>query len=310
MKYFSLPIICFYNGKASITFGMLIMLIVFLLSLGIKESDYNKPNSDIRSIPPFWINIFTNDTNQDVIDSNQLFMDSNSVNIINNNRFIMGTDHLGRDVFKRSLSSSHVYYFPVFTSVFISLILGILLGISQNYLPNILINRTSSFFIDFLESFPRFMILLILFSIFKLHIYTIMVFIGLFNAPRIAKMTSNKIDSLKKNEYIEAAFELGKSEIRIVLVDILFYACKSFIIIQIPLLFAETVLIETSLSFLGIGIQGEAISWGYLVAEGKSDLIMGHYWVAGFPALLIILIIFSAHIITRGTIKWFEYNNQ
>ncbi len=283
------------------------MLIFIVSSLCMKDLDYNKIDPYNRSVPPFWLKYFSNDLKYRDENSKQAILDSNVRIISSKKQFLMGTDLYGRDVFGRSLSTSQTYFLPVFFSVTVCISLGILLGISQNFISISILNRISIFITDFIESFPRFMILLILFNIFNLHLYTIMMCIGLFNAPRMAKLTANKIESLKKNDQIDAAKELGLSDIYIVFKHILYKGSLSFLLIQIPLLFAETVLIETSLSFLGIGVQGEVISWGFLVAEGRNDFIIGNYWVAYFPAFLIIVLIWSAQSISNGFVKWFGY---
>jgi peptide/nickel transport system permease protein len=106
-----------------------------------------------------------------------------------------------------------------------------------------------------------------------------------------------RIASLRKRSYIEAAVALGLSPARIVLYHVLWLQGRGLLLVQATLGMAEAILIETSLSYLGFGVQEPTPSWGNMVALGKDYFFRGELWVSTAPALAILLAVLGLHLL-------------
>jgi peptide/nickel transport system permease protein len=127
-----------------------------------------------------------------------------------------------------------------------------------------------------------------------------MVVVGITNVPTVASLIRGKIQFLRDKNFIEAAVAIGLNTRSIILKHILWYNCRSLLIIQATLGMAEAILIETSLSYLGFGVQEPTPSWGNMVLSGANYLLQGKFWLSTTPALAILVTILGFHLLGDG----------
>ena len=116
----------------------------------------------------------------------------------------------------------------------------------------------------------------------------------------MASLIKSKIQFLKQKNFIEAATALGLKNAVIIFKHILWHNCRSVLIIQATLGMAEAILIETSLSYLGFGVQEPTPSWGNMVQSGANYFMQGKFWPSTAPALTILLTIMGFHLLGDG----------
>jgi peptide/nickel transport system permease protein len=134
------------------------------------------------------------------------------------------------------------------------------------------------------DSFPRLVLILLVIAAFKPDIYYIMMVVGLTNVPVVASLIKGKIQFLKQKNFIEADAALGLPTKTIILKHILWHNCRSLLIIQATLGMAEAILMETSLSYLGFGVQEPTPSWG--IWAGRRQLFHAGQVLAIYRARL------------------------
>jgi peptide/nickel transport system permease protein len=127
-----------------------------------------------------------------------------------------------------------------------------------------------------------------------------MVVVGLTHAPTVASMVKSKVIFLKQQNFIESAVCLGLKNRTIIVKHILWHNCRALLIIQATLGMAEAILIETSLSYLGFGVQEPMPSWGNMVQSGANYFLQGAFWPSTAPALAILFTILGFHLLGDG----------
>ncbi|MFW6139015.1 MAG: ABC transporter permease [Spirochaetota bacterium] len=212
---------------------------------------------------------------------------------------LFGTDYLGRDIFSRIVKGTEAFFIPGLLAITIATVFGITFGIISGFSPPIL-SRVVFYILNIIDSIPRFILILMIIAIFSPSIYLIMVFVGITSIPKIASYTSSKVDVLKNQGFIEACRALGLSQKSIIFKHIVWLSSKSVLIIQATLGMGEAILIETSLSYLGIGVQEPIPSWGNMVAMGKDFFFQGKIWLSTIPALVILVTIMGLYLLGDG----------
>ena len=212
---------------------------------------------------------------------------------------LLGTDFMGRDILARLIIGIQAYFLPGLLSIGIALLLGTWLGILAGYWGGIL-DTAATYLSNLLNSFPRLVLILLMVAAFKPDIYYIMIIVGITNVPIVASLIKSKIQFLKQKNFIEAANALGLKTRSIIFKHILWHNCRTVLIIQATLGMAEAILIETSLSYLGFGVQEPAPSWGNMVQAGANYFLQGNFWPSTAPALAILLTIMGFHLLGDG----------
>ncbi len=212
---------------------------------------------------------------------------------------LLGTDYMGRDMFSRLIVGIQAYFLPGLLAVFIALFFGTVLGVLAGYRGG-KFDTAITYFTNLVDSFPRLVLILLVIAAFKPDIYYIMIVVGLTNVPVVASLIKGKIQFLKQKNFIEADTALGLPTRTIILKHILWHNCRSLLIIQATLGMAEAILMETSLSYLGFGVQEPTPSWGNMVQAGANYFMQGKFWPSTAPALAILFTILGFHLLGDG----------
>ena len=212
---------------------------------------------------------------------------------------IFGTDYLGRDIFSRIVKGTEAFFIPGIISISVSTSFGLLFGIIAGFYPKYF-SKIIFYFLNIIDSIPRFIFILLIIVIFNPSIYLIMTFVGVSSIPKVATYIKSKVGLLKQQRFIEAGRALGLSQSAVIFKHIVWLSSKSILIIHATLGLGESILIETSLSYLGIGVQEPIPSWGNMVAMGKDFFFQGKFWLSTIPAVIILITIMGLYLLGDG----------
>jgi peptide/nickel transport system permease protein len=212
---------------------------------------------------------------------------------------ILGTDYLGRDMFSRIVEGTEAFFLPGLLSITISTTFGLLFGVIAGFYPK-LPSRLILYVLDIIDTIPRFIFILIIIVLFRPSIYLIMAFVGITSIPKITTYVKSKVELLKQQRFIEAGKALGLSQMTIIFKHIVWLSSKSVLVIHATLGMGEAILIETSLSYLGFGVQEPTPSWGNMVAMGTDYFFQGKVWLATIPAITILVTIMGLYLLGDG----------
>ncbi len=211
--------------------------------------------------------------------------------------YMLGTDELGRDVLSRVIWGARASLLAGVVSVCISLVIGVPIGLAAGYLGG-WIDSLISRITDAMLACP-FLILAIAFAAFLGPSLTnAMIAIGVSATPIFIRLTRAQVLSVKVEDYVEAARAIGNSHLRIALRHILPNVVAP-LLVQATLAIAAAVIAEASLSFLGLGQQPPAPSWGSMLNTAK-NYVDHAPWMAIWPGLSIFLLVLSFNLLGDG----------
>ena len=212
---------------------------------------------------------------------------------------ILGTDDVGRDLLARLLYGGRISLFVGITSTIISVLIGIPLGLIAGYFRGTaesIIMRTADAFM----SFPSMVLILVLVAVFGPSILTVTVVIGVLGWTAIAKLIYGNVLSIREREYIQAARAVGVSTKKILFSEVLPNAIPP-VWANISFRVAGAILTESSLSFLGMGVQTPQASWGNIIFAAQNLLVLtARPWVWLPPGICIILVVIGFNFIGEG----------
>jgi peptide/nickel transport system permease protein len=210
---------------------------------------------------------------------------------------LCGTDGYGRDEFSRILWGSRVSLVVGIASVFFSMLFGIPLGVIAGYKGG-RVDGMVSRFNDIFMSFPIVIFGLLILAIMGPGLFKIIIAIGIALTPRIARLARGSTLAIKEMPYIEAAKAVGQSDTKIILLHVLPNIFGEILVMG-TLWIATAIIVEASLSFIGLGVRPPTPSWGSMIRAGL-DQLTNAPWLSLFPGLAIFLTVFSFNLIADG----------
>jgi len=209
-------------------------------------------------------------------------------------KHIFGTDELGRDYFTRALYGARISLIVGILSMMVSIFIGTLVGAISGLLGG-KIDAIIMRIIDMLMSIPLFFLLLIVNSYLRPSIANIIIIIGIFGWMSIARIVRSETLSIKERDYILCSKALGSNNINIVKKHIIPNAIST-VIVAASINIADAILMESSLSFLGLGVQQPMASLGSMLQTAQAR-IGDKTYLAIFPGLMILLIVLSFNVL-------------
>ncbi len=213
---------------------------------------------------------------------------------------LMGTDQLGRDVFARMLYGARISLLVGFIAVGLSTLVGLVIGAISGYFGG-KVDSAIMRLVDIMLCFPALFLILAAVAFLEPNLTNIMVIIGLTGWMGVARLVRAEVLSLKERDFIQAARGIGASPARIIFRHLLPNAMGP-IIVSATLGVGSAILIESALSFLGLGVQPPTPSWGNILAEGKATLGVAP-WLLIIPGLAICWVVLGFHLLAEGMRK-------
>jgi peptide/nickel transport system permease protein len=210
----------------------------------------------------------------------------------------LGTDRNGRDVYSRLIWGGRVSMAAGFASVLIIMTIGVVFGALAGFFGGI-IDQVLMRFTDILLSIPLILLLITAASLFTPGLRTTIIVIGLASWPGTARLVRGQFMTLKEQEYITAARSIGASSPRIMFRH-LFPNALPIIIVQATIWLSYAILLEASLSYLGLGVVIPTPSWGNMLQDGQRELLAGAWWLTFFPGMAIFLTVLSFNLVGDG----------
>jgi peptide/nickel transport system permease protein len=202
----------------------------------------------------------------------------------------LGTDLLGRDVLSRMIYASRISLEVSLVAVGISVGIGVFLGSLAGYFGGV-VDLIISRFIDIMLCFPTIFLILAVIAYLEPSILNIMIVIGATSWMGVARLVRAEIMSLKERDFVLIAKVYGAGTLRIIFKHLLPNALPP-ILVSASLGLGQAILIESALSFLGIGVQPPIPSWGNILIEGKETLEVA-WWLSVFPGLAILITVLA-----------------
>ena len=215
-------------------------------------------------------------------------------------KFLWGTDKYGRDLLSRMIIGSRISFFIGFVAVLISLIIGLTLGALSGYYGG-KTDQIIMWFINVTWSIPTLLLVIAITLALGKGYWQVFIAVGLTMWVEVARVVRGQVISLKQQQYIEAARVLGFSDLRIITKHLIPNLLGPVIVICAAN-FAGAILIESGLSFLGIGAQPPTPSWGGIIKDHYNYLLMGKVYLAMIPGIAIMSLV-MAFMILGNTLR-------
>lgn len=221
--------------------------------------------------------------------------------------FWLGTDGAGRDVLSRLMLGGRVTLGVGFMAMLLSLFLGILFGALAGFFRG-WVDTVVMWFVSVVWSIPTLLLAIAIAFALGKGTWQLFLAIGASSWVEVARIVRGQIFSLREMQYVEAAKALGYRSFRTIVRHVLPNAMGPLIIIATAN-FASAVLLEAGLSFLGVGVQAPAPSWGGMIREGYAQVMFDSgMWLAIFPGLAMVLVVISLNLVGYGLRDAFDPN--
>ena len=211
-------------------------------------------------------------------------------------RFPLGTDTLGRDIASGLAHGARVSLTIGLVSTIVALLIGVPLGAIAGYAGGI-VDDALMRFTEFFQTIPSFALAIVLVAILQPQLGSIVLAIGVVSWPPVARLVRGEVLSLKTREYVQAAITIGQPTARIIWSQVLPNTIAPIIVMG-SLMIGSAILLESSLSFLGLG-DPNLMSWGYMVGAGRTRLLDA-WWISFFPGVAIFLTVLALNLAGEG----------
>src|SRR5919109_92570 len=198
----------------------------------------------------------------------------------------LGTDHLGRDVLSRTIYGARVSLIVGFAAVLVGGLVGATLGITAGYRRG-WVDTAIMTIADAQLAFPFILLAIGIIAVLGPSFPTLVVVVGLSGWVNYARVLRSQVLVLRSRDFVDAILGLGGSTVRIILRHILPNVLSTLVVVA-TLELARAIVLEATLSFLGLGIQPPTPSWGVMVQEGR-DYLDSAWWISTFPGLVLML---------------------
>lgn len=210
---------------------------------------------------------------------------------------IFGTDEFGRDVLSRIMKGTIISLVISVSATAFGAVIGVLMGIWAGFLGGRWDNWIMRF-ADILFSFPSLLLAIFIMAILGEHTYNVVLAIGIVYIPQFARISRGAIYSLKSNEFIRAARSNGADNSYILFRHLLPNIMPP-LIVQVSLSLSVAILLESALSFLGLGVQPPDPSWGNMLSSARKVMMFAP-WTAVYPGLAIVLLVLGFNLLGDG----------
>ena len=208
-----------------------------------------------------------------------------------NLQFLLGTDQFGRDILTRIIYGARTALFVGFTAAFIGATIGLILGVASAFYGgrfDLIFQRI----MDVFMAFPLIILALAVVSIFGTGIQNVIIAITIPFIPRCARVVRSSALAIREIPYIDAARANGFSNARIIMRHMVPNVMAPFLI-MLTAFVGQAILLEASLSYLGLGVQEPIPAWGLMLQGGAEEYVESAPWVAIWPGVAISLAVFG-----------------
>jgi len=208
---------------------------------------------------------------------------------------VLGTDFFGRDLATRLIVGVNAYFLPALGAVAVSLFIGATLGLAAGFRGGP-VGLATHYTCTLVEAIPRLLLVLFAVTVYQPDIYYIMLIIGLTGFPGLATRLRLRIRHLREQSFFESALASGVSLPTILFKHLLWHHCRPLFLIHASQAMGEAILFETSLSYLGFGVQEPTPSWGNMIQTGSDYLLQGNFWPSTLPAAAIAITLIAFYL--------------
>ena len=216
---------------------------------------------------------------------------------------VLGTDQIGRDLLSRVIWGGRVSLVVGVTAVLLSSTIGILFGLAAGYFGGRL-DWSIMTFINVMLTFPFVLLALAVIAVLGPSMPNMIIVLGVTGWPVYARVVRAETLALREREFVLAARALGGSHTRIVFRQILPNLISPIVVIA-TLQIAQVIILESFLSFLGLGVQPPTPAWGNMLGEGRVYML-NSWWIAAFPGLAIFVTTLVINLIGNALRDWLD----
>jgi peptide/nickel transport system permease protein len=203
---------------------------------------------------------------------------------------VLGTDKNGRDMLALLIAGARNCFLPGLVTCAFALGLGVPLGLFAGYYGG-RVRKIVGTFNSTILSLPRLVLILVVICALEPNVYYTMGVLGATLIPRVSELIATRVRILSNMGFILAAKEAALSDFKILYRHLFWYQNRAVFFIQFSLIMAESILVETTLSYLQFGTKPPEVSWGNIIEGSQMSFFSGFYWITFFPAVAIILAI-------------------